>query len=391
MPKVNKPKRVAISLEVEWGYKRHQEVYAGCQRYADEAGWDCSMHPAPEREINRVPGSRPYDGMIARTTTELAEATSKAGIPIVNVWMNTPVKDLPSVFPDFQAAGRMAAEHLLTRGFRQFGYLGFDRDLDARLQFDGFREIIKREGYNLSSCRFARTSIAGKAHGWESFVRDLENWVDTWKTPIGIFAGQDLTCRYLIDVCRSKGLHVSQELAIVGRGNEAVICDSPSPTLTSIDMGYGQMGYRAAAMLDDLMQGRKPPVEPALVLPAELVPRQSTDAYAADDPLVARALRFMAEHSHEPIQVKHAAMEEATPRRTLKRRSQVSVGRTIAAEIARLRVERAKRRLVETDDSMKVVALDSGFRNADHFYKVFTRIEGTPPTAYRESHQKVFF
>ena len=31
-----KRRRVAISLELDWGFKRHLEVYAGCQRYADE-------------------------------------------------------------------------------------------------------------------------------------------------------------------------------------------------------------------------------------------------------------------------------------------------------------------------------------------------------------------
>lgn len=34
-----KPRRVAISLELDWGHKRHLEVYAGCQKYADEADW----------------------------------------------------------------------------------------------------------------------------------------------------------------------------------------------------------------------------------------------------------------------------------------------------------------------------------------------------------------
>jgi transcriptional regulator GlxA family with amidase domain len=39
---------------------------------------------------------------------------------------------------------------------------------------------------------------------------------------------------------------------------------------------------------------------------------------------------------------------------------------------------------------MKDVATDAGFRSADHFYKVFTRVEGVPPSQYREDHQKAF-
>jgi transcriptional regulator GlxA family with amidase domain len=39
--------------------------------------------------------------------------------------------------------------------------------------------------------------------------------------------------------------------------------------------------------------------------------------------------------------------------------------------------------MAETDVPMKDIALDAGFRNADHFYKVFMRVEGVPPSVYR--------
>ena len=62
----------------------------------------------------------------------------------------------------------------------------------------------------------------------------------------------------------------------------------------------------------------------------------------------------------------------------------------IAGEITRLSIQRAKRRMVETDASMKDVAMDAGFRSADHFYQVFARIEGIPPSQFREERQKAF-
>jgi len=80
----------------------------------------------------------------------------------------------------------------------------------------------------------------------------------------------------------------------------------------------------------------------------------------------------------------------APTRRTLERRFRESLGRSIASEITRLRIERAKRIMTETDAPMKEVAKDSGFRNSDHFYKVFARVEGTPPTQYRDDHQRAF-
>jgi LacI family transcriptional regulator len=388
--KSNKRRSVAISLELDWGYKRHLEVYAGCQKYADEAGWDCSINPAPERRLKQGAGKVPYDGVIARASLGLAQAAKQAGVPLVNVWVNSPVQGVPGVFADFETSGVMAAEHLLARGFRRFGYLGFLRDIDSRWQLRGFRNKVLKADFSCTVHRVARNSTQGRARGWESLVAGLEKWVDTWEFPIGIFVCQDLFCRILIDICRSKGLHVSQDVAIIGTHNEPEICNAPEPSLTSIDLGYGQIGYRAAAMLDHLMSGHPPPTEPELVAPAELVSRQSTDAYAASDPLVARALRFIAENGHRRIQVKHVAFAVATTRRTLERRFSESLGRTIAGEITRLRVERAKRRMVETDASMKDVAIEAGFRTADHFGKVFARVESISPSQFRETHQKAF-
>jgi LacI family transcriptional regulator len=328
--------------------------------------------------------------VIARATPQLAQAARRAGVPLVNVWMNSPTQGLPAVFADFEASGTMAAEHLMARGFRKFGYLGFLRDIDSQRQLQGFRNMVRTKGFPCTNHRVNRNCGGGSARDWLDFVDGLEKWIETWELPIGIFVSQDIFCRYLIDVCRAKGLHVSEDVAIVGTHNESEICGAPSPSLTSIDLGFGQVGYRAAAMLERLMAGGEASAEPELVPPAELVSRQSTDVYASSDPVVARAMRFIAENGHQRIQVKHVAAAVATTRRTLERKFREAMGRSIAGEIIRLRLQRAKRRMVETDASMKDVAIEAGFRTADHFGKVFARVEGISPSHYRERHQKVF-
>ncbi len=394
MPKTSpsqpRPPRIAISLEMDQGFKRHQESYAGCQQYADAAGWHCTIEPAIDRVLLGNRGRIPFDGILARATPEITEAARKKNVPLVNIWLNSPVEELPSVFPDFKGAGMLAAEHLLARGFRQFAYLGYLGDIDSRLQVEGMRKVTRRENCNLTTHRFSRTSMEGPARGWKQFVTGIQSWIESWQPPIGVLVCNDVFCRYLIDICRSKGLHVSEEVAIVGTYNESEICNAPSPTLTSIDMNCSQIGYRAAALLDRLMSGGKAPLDPVMVAPAELVPRQSTDLLAADDPVVTEALRFIAEHTHERIGVKQVVHAVGINRRSLERRFRESLNRTIADEITRLRLERAKRRMVETSAPMKDVAVDAGFRNADHFYKVFNRIEGIPPTQFRVERQKVF-
>jgi len=382
-----KRRRVAVMIELDWPFKRHIEVFAGCQEYAAEAGWDCTINPFVDQELKSRRGKARYDGILARATRQLADKAGRKGIPVVNVWMNSPVRNLPNVFPDFETVGEMAARHLVGRGFRQFAFMGYLRDVASRFQLKGFRSLIREAGYSCSVHRFGINSPA-KANTWKPFLAGLSEWVDTWTTPIGLYSTEDLPCRYLIDLCRARGLQIPRDVALIGTGNESVICASPPPTLTSIDLGEARVGYRAAELLDRLMDGEQPPDSPQLIAPVELIPRQSTDSYAVDDPVVARALRFIAEHGHKPINVGDVAASTPTTRRSLERRFQKAMRRTIAEEISRLRLERAKRRLVEADEPLKKVAAASGFSNPNHFYRAFVRLEGISPKEYRKQRRQ---
>ena len=377
------PKRVAVCLEMEWGYKRHLETYAGVHKYADEAGWDCVTTPSVARVLHPNSSVASFDGILGRITEPLAQAAQKIEIPAVNVWLNSPAGNIASVLADFETSGEMAAQHLVGRGFRRFGYMGFLREKDARFQIQGFREILKPLGFRLSTYRFPRTGLGGEGLGWERFLEGLEQWVETWEPPIGVLVGNDLHCRYLIETCRAKDLKVPQDIAIVGTSNEPAICSSPYPTLTSIDLDYELIGYRAASKLDEMMNGGESSKLIEYSPPKGLIPRQSTDSLAADDPLVANALRFISENGHERILVDDVVFSSGTNRRTLERKFRASMGCSIAEEISRLRIERSKRLMMETDDSFKSLAMDLGFRNADHFSKVFTRFEKITPSQYR--------
>ncbi len=378
-------RRMAVMLELEWPYKRHHEVFAGIMHYAQQRGnWEC----IPELFAGSPPGAErsqaPYDGVIARVTRPLAEWARGAGIPLVNVWFSSPVTDVPLVAPDIAAAGRMAAEHLMARGFRHFGFLGIARQKPIKVQLGGFRAALAESGFSCSSLLVADRYWAGPKN-WQRFSARLDEWIDSWSLPIGVCVSYDLLCRYLACACARREVRVPYDAALVGTGNEPVICAHPEPSLTSIELGYERVGFRAAELLEAMIDGRRPPSEPVYVEPVELLPRQSTDALAVDDPLVAAALRFIAEHSDEQIRVGDVAVGIHVERRTLERRFRACLGRSIAGEIARLRVERLKRRLLESDTLIRELARESGFRDTMQMCAVFRRIEGISPSAYRRN------
>jgi len=388
-PAHSNPPRVAIALEMEWGYKRHLETYAGCLNYASEAGWDCVITPSSNHIFKSKKDEKPFDGVIARVTKPMATSAGRKKVPMVNVWLNSPATQVPSVHADFEESGRIAAEHLRSRGFRRFGYLGYVREIESKRQIKGFKDTLQPKDFECSIHQFARTSLHGNANAWDEFRSGLLKWVASWRPPIGIFVVNDLYCRYLMDACRSVGLHVPHDYAIIGTANEPSICNSPYPTLTSIDMGFEEIGYRAADLLNNLMRGNQPPAISELVKPKKLVPRQSTDSFAAEDPLISNALRFIAENSHHPLSVRDVALATGINRRSLERRFKRYSPEGIAKQIARMRIERAKRLIIETKGSLKSIAIECGFRNSDHLNKAFLRIEKLTPSKYRKLNGQV--
>jgi LacI family transcriptional regulator len=144
-----------------------------------------------------------------------------------------------------------------------------------------------------------------------------------------------------------------------------------------------QIGHEAAAMLDRLMQGHKPPGAPVLIEPTSIATRQSTDTLAIDDPELARAIRFIRDHAAEPVLVDEMVAELAISRRHLERRFQEVLGRTPAAEIRRVHLSRAKELLEQTDLPIPAVAAGSGFGSPEYLAYAFKQEMGLSPRRYR--------
>jgi LacI family transcriptional regulator len=390
-------RRIAVMLEVWYPFKRHADTYAGVQEYAQEHGWKTVIDEFAGDSLAKVNRkSLPYDGVIARASQTLAQHAGRLRLPAVNVWLNSPVVDrLPGVFSDYRASGRLQAEHLLARGLRNFVAFGYHRDQGSVLEVEGIHRTLRAAGYecpvHLMEVDYHLTPAS-----FRKAEQIIQRALDAARLPLGVFACAEPFGRMITQICEARGLRVPGDVAVIAGWNEDVLCNSPSPSLSSMEFGYRRVGYEAARMLDgliDLQQagGRrrhsttKP--EHRWIPPSGLVVRESTDFHASEDPLVAAALDFIAANSHRPIMAKDVARAAVAEERTLRRRFQKALGRSIAAEVRRVRIERAKRELVQTNDSMAEVAKRVGFETGLRLYQVFQREIGVAPTEYREQQQ----
>ncbi|MCE9551866.1 MAG: XylR family transcriptional regulator [Planctomycetes bacterium] len=376
-------RRVVVMIDLNWPLAHHFHVFAGIDRYARESGkWDYNINPHADLLLTgRRRGPAP-DGILARATPSLVKSARAANVPVVNVWLNSRARGVPSVLHDAEESGRMAARHMLARGFRRFAYLGIARDRCSVLQLSGFRATLIEAGYDCNACWVSRYCSRDGLQ-WQRFQARLGAWIDAWTPPLGVFATHDLVGRYVVDACQQHGLNVPSDVALLGSFNEPMICNNPKPTLSSIDFGFEAIGYRAAKLLDQMMDGAKPPEWPILVPPADLVVRESSNLFAADDPVVSTALKYIADHVCSPIAVDDVARHAAVTRRTLARSFQKTLGKSIHQTITHLRLERVKRELLETKSALKSIAERCGYRDAIHLCKVFQREENMAPSAYR--------
>jgi LacI family transcriptional regulator len=145
------------------------------------------------------------------------------------------------------------------------------------------------------------------------------------------------------------------------------------------------MAYQAAALLDRLMAGRKPPNEVIRVPPTGLVTRRSTDIVAVDNLQVARALRFMQDQYTNPwLGVDAVVAATGLTRRALEKVFRQEMKRTLNEEIVRLRMESVKSLLTTTSLKVVEVAAASGFARPSHLFRTFRKQLGLSPKTYRK-------
>ena len=141
-------------------------------------------------------------------------------------------------------------------------------------------------------------SIFSKAWVAEDDERErLTRWVRDLPKPIGIMATNDWVGQKIIEACRRVGAMAPEEVAVIGVDNDEAICEISDPMLSSIIPRHDRVGFHAAELLDQLMQGKPPPKEPLTVGQPSIVVRQSTDVQTIADRDIAEAVRFIRQGS----------------------------------------------------------------------------------------------
>ena len=305
-------------------------------------------------------------------------------MPIVNVGGYVQDVRIPTVTLDQQMVGRFAAEHLLARRFHRFGYYGV-RDLwYSEQRRVGFEDALRVAGYTSSSME--STSLIGSPRDWRRVSGELARWLRSLRPPVGIMASWDLRAQMLSEACAMMGLRVPEDVAIVGVDNDPIACEFCIPQLSSVSRNDWQLGWQAANLLSQLIEGKRPPKLPILIPPDGVVARRSTDTLVVEDPEIAEIVQLLRSQLNEVFGVERILRLTSLSRRQLEHRFRRSVGSPPYAFLNELRIERAKVLLAgPRKQTLTKVASECGFKELRRFRLVFRRLTKLSPAEYRRS------
>jgi len=193
----------------------------------------------------------------------------------------------------------------------------------------------------------------------------------------------DLHAQQLISAAHTAGLLVPEEVAVLGANNDTIRCELADPALSSVAPNAFQSGYRAAALLGDLLLGIKPKSYDQRVEPLGVVTRHSTDVLAVEDRNVAAALSFIRERACYGITVNQVLEHAHASRSQMERKFRQCIGRSPQSEIRRVQLRKIRQLLLETDFPLKRIAELTGFEHMEYMCVLFKRMTGISPGSYR--------
>ena len=379
--------KVALLVETARGVGR--DLLRGIARYSRLHGpWTFHITPGDYKQL--VPKIRQWGGtgIIARIPDErAARAILRANVPTIALGLtdtqmrpHNPLSRLSEISSDPVQVSRLAADHLLDRHFSHFAYVGAEDRGWARRRERAFRDYVVERGYDPHVYRQPRRL---QDRVWEREQAHLAQWIGRLPTPIGLFACDDDRGREVLEACTLAGLRVPFDVAVVAVDNDEVFCDLADPPLSSVALNSEAAGYRAAELLDGMMRGDIRNPQRIAIDALAVVTRRSTDFLALDDEEIATALQFIRRKNGRDITVEQVVQEVAVSRRNLEKRFRAAVGRTILEEIHLVRLDRAKRLLIETPYPVSKVAHIAGFGTTAYFIQFFLKRVGKTPRRYR--------
>ncbi len=311
-----------------------------------------------------------------------------ATAPLIQ-WGPCHLADWPWVGTDNATAARQAATHLIERGFVNLGYYRRDEtapDPEAEAAFEAAaRSASARVTHFQRQAEYPKTPLPAKPGLY--FDYHLYRWLCHLPKPAAVWCANDMGALQVAEICRRTDIRVPDQIAVLGSGDDEHPCTLAHPRVSTLNLPSAKIGFESARLLDQwLATGIKPDAHLALA-PTGVTLRPSTEVIATTDRAVSTAMQFIRAHAHEGIGVEDVLEQVRINRRDLERRFKRVLRASPYESILRVRLEQARKLLIDTDRTVLDIALACGFSDAARLTLAFHKAFDTSPGAFRKRYR----
>jgi LacI family transcriptional regulator len=232
----------------------------------------CDTRESPEHCLRYFAqlAARNVDGILIASydIRDMIRQEPARTLPIVTV--DQPGCKGPVVNLDLENAGYQATRHLLEHGHRRIGLVMFKEGIANVIpRISGYSRALREAGVAMDESLVARMIDFSTSSG-EMGTRQL---LALGEPPTAIITIADTLALGALKALKKAGKRVPEDMALASVDDIAV-AELIMPALTTVALPSRRLGLEAMQMLQNLMNGKKLPVE-QITLPTKLIIRQS--------------------------------------------------------------------------------------------------------------------
>ncbi|MDL5513333.1 LacI family DNA-binding transcriptional regulator [Arenibacter sp. M-2] len=193
--------------------------------------------------------------------------------PLVFFDRKKDIKGVSSVTIDDFKGGYDATQHLLDQGCRRIAHLSNDRKFEIfRNRYLGYRQALLDNGIEFDESLVIEThSSVLEGRRAARLLLDMET------PPDAIFSSSDFAALGVIQEIKESGLHIPEDICVVGFSNEPFTRFMELTTITTVDQYPLEMGRKAAQVfLEEVNNTEDTKITQTVVLTPQLIIRKSS-------------------------------------------------------------------------------------------------------------------
>ena len=256
------------------------EVAKGIARKFEPQGYQIVISNSeenPDREFREIEMllDRSVDGIIiaaaqANVRGELFRTLESRKVPYVLI------DRLPAGFTGHfvgvkdEEIGMMATEHLIAQGCRRIAHLRGPANSTGVGRLRGFRRALTKHQLETT----AELVVSGQ-HEDSTGYEGMRKLLRVSPRPDGVFCYNDPVAAGAIKAILEAGLNVPEDIAVIGAGN-VHYSDLLRVPLSTIDQSSSLIGAKAADLLLECIEAKKPMSVRLVLIPPVLIERESS-------------------------------------------------------------------------------------------------------------------